>query len=375
VRENPVPPTVVDPEIPSWADAIVLKAMAKDPNDRYQSAGEMRMDVQRAENGMAVAAPTRLDSYGRTQAMGAATMMANPTTSVPPYQYGDETSHGEEPPRRSYRALLWVLGLLVVLGAVGALAYMMFGGSGKTYAVPLVNGLPQAQAVKAVQNAHLKPTVVDQASSTTKKGNVIKSNPAEGNNVKANTVVTLYVSAGPQRVTVPNVVGQQANTASSALTAKGLTVSEVSDTASTQPKGTVTKQNPVGNTTVNPGTKITIYVSGGGVNVPSVIGDSASTAQSILQGAGFKVNAKTEAAPSTDTPGDVFAQTPSGNSSAPQGSTVTIFVAAQPVSPTPSTPNPSPSQSQPGGSPSPSASQSNPFGGLSQNGDGHGKDH
>src|SRR6202000_607850 len=77
VREKPVPPSVVDPDIPPWADAIVLKAMAKDPNDRYQSAGEMRMDVQRAMNGMAVSAPTRQDSYGRTQAMGAATMMAN----------------------------------------------------------------------------------------------------------------------------------------------------------------------------------------------------------------------------------------------------------------------------------------------------------
>src|SRR6202142_607072 len=68
VRENPVPPSVVDPDIPSWADAIVLKAMAKDPNDRYQSAAEMRMDVQRAMNGMAVAAPTRLEGYNRTQA-------------------------------------------------------------------------------------------------------------------------------------------------------------------------------------------------------------------------------------------------------------------------------------------------------------------
>src|SRR6201992_1400630 len=82
VRGNPVAPTVVDPDIPAWADAIVLKAMAKDPADRYQSADEMRMDVQRAMNGMAVAAPTRMDRYG-SQATGAGTMMANPTTSVP----------------------------------------------------------------------------------------------------------------------------------------------------------------------------------------------------------------------------------------------------------------------------------------------------
>src|ERR1700743_303924 len=77
VRENPIPPSRLDPSLPPWAHSIVLKAMAKSPNDRYQSADEMRMDIQRAMNGMAVSAPTRLDSYGRTQAMGAATMMAN----------------------------------------------------------------------------------------------------------------------------------------------------------------------------------------------------------------------------------------------------------------------------------------------------------
>src|ERR1700761_6998943 len=371
VRENPVPPTVVEPDIPAWADAIVLKAMAKDPNDRYQSADEMRMAVQRAMNGMAVAAPTRMDRYG-TQAMGAATMMANPTTSVPPYQYGDQTDAGGDPPRRNYRALYWVLGLLVVLGAVGALAYLLFGGGGKTYAVPLVNNLPQARAVQAVTNAHLKPTVVDQASPSTPKGNVIRSNPAEGNNAPANTVVTLYVSAGPQMITVPNVVGQQASAASGELTAKGLNVTEVSDTASTQPKGTVTKQNPTGNTKVQPGSKVTLSVSGGGVNVPSVIGDSASTAQQILQGDGFKVDPKTVAGPASATPGDVFNQTPSGNQSVPQGSTVTIYIAQQPASPTPSAPTPTQSQPQGGNNPTPTPSQSNPFGGLSQSG-GHGK--
>jgi serine/threonine protein kinase len=373
VRENPVPPSVVDPDIPSWADAIVLKAMAKDPGDRYQSAAEMRMDVQRAMNGMAVAAPTRLDAYGRTQAMGASTMMANPTTAVPPYQYGpDETDNGE-PPRRSYRVLLWVLGLLVVLGAVGALAYLLFGGGGKTYSIPLVNGLPQAQAQTAITKAHLKATVVDQANTTVKKGYVIRSNPVEGNNVPANTVVTLFVSNGPQQVTVPNVVGESATSAQSALTGKGLTPKDVPDPTSTEPKGQVTRQTPPANTSVSPNSTVTIYVSGGGVPVPGVIGDSASTAQTILQGAGFKVDPKTVTGPASSTPGDVFSQTPAGNSPEPQGATVTIYIAAQPPSPTPTAPSPTPSQSQGGGNPNPTPTQSGiGFGGFSQNG-GKGK--
>jgi eukaryotic-like serine/threonine-protein kinase len=371
VRENPVPPSVVDPDIPSWADAIVLKAMAKDPGDRYQSAAEMRMDVQRAMNGMAVAAPTRLDAYGRTQAMGAATMMANPTTAVP-YQYGPDDTDQGEPPRRSYRVLLWVLGLLVVLGAVGALAYLLFGGGGKTYSIPLVNGLPQARAEQQIAAAHLKSTVVDQPDTTVAKGNVIKSNPVEGNNVPANTVVTLYVSTGPQKVTVPNVVGQSAASAQSTLSSKGLNVNQVSDPTSTRPKGTVTKQSPGAQSSVNPQSTVTIYVSGGGVMVPSVVGDSASVAQNTLSGAGFRVDTKVTAGPAGSTPGDVFSQTPTSNTSVPQNSLVTILVAAQPASPSPSAPNPSPSQSTGGGNPTPSPTQSGPFGSFGQNG-GKGK--
>ena len=370
VRENPVPPSVVDPEIPAWADAIVLKAMAKDPADRYQSAAEMRMDIQRAMNGMAVAAPTRLDNYARTQQIGSATVMASPTTAVPPYNYGQDQTDGG-PPRRSYRALLWILGLLVVLGAVGALAYIMFGGGGKTYAVPLVQGLPVAKAEQEISAAHLRSTVVDQASSSVAKGDVISTNPAQGNNVKANTLVTLYVSGGPKAVSVPNVVGQQASAAQSTLTGAGLTVKEVSDATSTAPKGQVTQQSPSANSSVAPGSVVTISISGGGITVPSVTGDTASTAQQILQKAGFNVQAQTLNGPSSVPPGDVFQQTPAANSTVAPGSTVTIYIAAaQSASPTPS-PTPSATQSA---SPTPTATDSGlPSAGSTGGGNGNGR--
>src|ERR1700738_4915519 len=87
VRENPVPPSRVDPDVPPWADAIVLKAMAKDPGDRYQSAGEMGNDIQRALQGMPVAAATRAVGYEGTRRMGPATRMAGATSAIPPYHY------------------------------------------------------------------------------------------------------------------------------------------------------------------------------------------------------------------------------------------------------------------------------------------------
>src|ERR1700684_1179938 len=90
VRENPIPPTRIDPELPQWADSIVLKAMAKDPGDRYQSAGDMRNDIQRALQGMPVAAPTQFGAYQGTRRMGAATQMAGATGAIPPYDYGTE---------------------------------------------------------------------------------------------------------------------------------------------------------------------------------------------------------------------------------------------------------------------------------------------
>src|SRR5215472_3333079 len=114
VKEEPVPPSQVDREVPPWADAIVLKAMRKDPADRYQSAGEMRNDIQRALSGAPLAAampPTA--SYAGTRRMGSATQVAGSTAAIPPYEYGPpgygpDGGGPDGPPRRPHRAWPWV---------------------------------------------------------------------------------------------------------------------------------------------------------------------------------------------------------------------------------------------------------------------------
>src|SRR5579872_4947148 len=152
VRENPVPPSRVDPDVPPWADAIVLKAMAKSPADRYQTAGDMRAELQRAASGLPVAAapPTRMDMYQGTQRMGSDPMMTGRTSAIPPvgeYEYAGRDYDYAGGGRgggggTSRRWIPWVLGVVLVIAVVGGVGYYLLAGAGKTYAVPLVNGEP-----------------------------------------------------------------------------------------------------------------------------------------------------------------------------------------------------------------------------------------
>jgi serine/threonine-protein kinase len=335
VRENPVPPSRVDPDVPPWADAIVLKAMAKSPDDRYQTAADMRADLQRAASGMPVSAapPTRLDNYPHTQRMGNSAMMAG-TSQIP--AVGDYDYAGGDYGRRERggggrRWIPWVLGLVLVIGVVAGVAYYLLAAGGKTYAVPLVNGEPLAQAQAQIKAVHLRSTPVNQASATVRKGYVISSNPPEGNNEPANTVVTLYVSNGAAPIPVPNVVNEPETQAETQLQNAGFKVSVNPDPTSTQTAGTVLSQNPPSGGTARPGSTVTITVSGGAVAVPPVVGDSQATASNILTAAGFTV----------------FAQQPSSGN-ATKGSKVTIFV--QQTAATPSaTPTQTPTPTGSGG--------------------------
>ena len=353
VRENPIPPSRVDPEIPPWADSIVLKAMAKDPGDRYQSAGEMRNDIQRALQGMPVAAPTRMDAYQGTRRMGQPTQMAGRTSAIPPYDYGPE----DEPPGRGGRKKWpWIVAAVAALAIIAGLiwGFNYVSGNGSSFAVPDVAGLPLATAEKEIVNAHLVAQPVDRASSSVPKGDVISTSPPNGTTVSKGSTVRLFVSTGPAQVTVPNVKGESEQTATSTLQAKGFTVRVQQAPDSLAQANTVARQDPVAGTQAPKGSTVTIFISGGGKQVPGVVGDSQAAATASLENDGFSVNAVMSAGPQGFQPGTVWKTSPSAGSVLSQGATVTIFVVPQ------ATPSPTPSASP---SPSPSSSSSPPNGG------------
>src|SRR6266566_9621284 len=341
VRENPVPPSQVDPEIPRWADAIVLKAMAKSPSDRYQNAAEMRADIQRAMSGMPVSAPAT-EMLQTTQRMGGATMVAPPTSAIPGYQYGPP----EKPPRGGgrRRAVLWALFALLVLGTVIAVAYLLLAGGGKKYAVPDVTGQTVTRATNELVANHLQPQVIRQNSSSVPADHVIGTSPSAGTLVPANSVVKVYASAGQQQVTVPSVVGEDETTAQSKLQALGLNP-QFKTAQSTKPANTVVSQRPPGGTRVAPNSTVVLDVSGGGTTVQSVIGDPVGTAKTILQGQGFKVSEVEQPGPATAAVGTVYAQNPQGGTTAAPGATITIYVQPAVPSTPPTSPTPTPTGS------------------------------
>jgi beta-lactam-binding protein with PASTA domain/tRNA A-37 threonylcarbamoyl transferase component Bud32 len=358
VRENPVPPSRVDPEIPGWADSIVLKAMAKDPGDRYQSAGEMRNDIQRALQGMPVAAPTRLDAYQGTRRMGQGTQMAGATSAIPPYAYGPEYGPDDEPPGGGRKKWPWIVAALVALALIAGLiwAFNYVSSSGGNNAVPNVVGLSQAVAERDIVKADLVPSVTDQASGSVPKGDVISTNPPFGSKVAKNSTVKLLVSSGAATVSVPNVVGQNETSATNELQNKGFSVNEKAQPNSTAPANQVVKQTPPAGTAVSKGSTVTIYVSGGGSQVPPVVGQTQASATQTLENDGFTVNAVMSSGSGSQgfSPGTVFRTSPSAGTVLPQGAQVTIFVAQQQTTSPPS-PTPSPSASS---SPSPGPSPS-----------------
>ena len=346
VRENPIPPTRVDPELPGWADSIVLKAMAKDPADRYQSAGEMRNDIQRAISGAPVAAaPVSGQAYSGTRRMGQSTQLAGRTGAIPDYAYGAPDEQEDEPGRR--RVWPWVAALVALIVIAAGIFVLRSLDSTSPYSVPNVIGLTQAKAEQEIVSSHLQvgTPVTRRPSASVPAGHVISTNPADGDSVPKNSKVSLVVSSGPATIPVPSVHGLTQSAATSLLQAKGFQVSVKTDDTSTATQNTVVRQRPAAGTSAAKNSFVTIYISGGGVQVPSVINDPVATAQQILQNLGFNVVTKTVAGPAGSTPGTVFNQQPASGP-LPSGGTVTIYVAAAQASPTPTpTPTPSPSPS------------------------------
>jgi eukaryotic-like serine/threonine-protein kinase len=335
VREDPRLPSSINPQIPPELDAIVLKAMSKNPANRYQSAAEMRNDLLRAVAGQRVEATPVMGDAEKTTILAAAPATAS-------YR-DDDWDEQDDVARRRRRnriiALVSVLAVVLIGGGI-ALALALSGGDDAPAApqqvsVPNVVNAAQADATAQLQAAGLTVgTVTNQPSDAGQAGKVLSTNPVSGAKADKGATVDLVVGTGPNNLAIPAVVGLSADEAKQNLRAAGFTGSISSDQVpALDPAGQVVSVDPKQGTATALDAAITLGVSTGSLALPDVTGQTVSQATKTLTDAGFAagdiepVTVERDDAPQ----GTVVGTSPDAGTNVKAGQTITLQVA----SPTP----------------------------------------
>jgi serine/threonine-protein kinase len=316
VREDPVPPGELNSDVTPAIDAIVLKAMAKNPVNRYQTAGDMRNDLLRAAAGRPVEAAPVYSSEERTQLMGGA---AGPVRPV------------EQP--RNRKGLAYLLIALAIIGVFAAAAYVtsqLLGNNTPKVSVPSVTNLQADDATRQLQARGFKVSIAKKESEEKDRGLVLGQNPEAGREVDKGAEVRLTVGEGPPERTIPDLksAGDKAG-AQSLLTQNGL-VGDFKYEKSAEPKDSVLRQDPAAGTKGHKGDKVTVFLSAGNLRiVPQVEGLLQAEAEAKIREAGFRVKV-IDTIDATHPPGTVISQSPSQNKPYEANTTVTIEVARAP---------------------------------------------
>jgi len=346
VREDPRAPSEINRDVTPPIDAIVLKALSKNPLNRYQSAGEMRADLLRAATGRPVMA-TPVLREPETMPMSAAaatTQIRRPqgsaTRPIPAARVGDAQRR-----KRSN----WVLAALSALGVLAVIALvaglLAQNARNEKVDVASVLGQPLNAAQERLTAAGLVVNTTTENGDDCKKDTVTKQDPAGGTKVEKNSTVTLTVCAGPNTAVVPtDLVGLSADAAEARLEALQLKA-RIVKIDSSKPENQVLAVDKAG-TSVPFDTTIRVEVSNNKLApVPEVVGRKEDVAKALLEQAGFDVKVvEGDKVSDPNIAGVVTDQSPAGKREARRGDTVTIEVTVfeEPVDPTPPTGTPSP---------------------------------
>jgi serine/threonine-protein kinase len=376
VSEPPVPPSQLRPGVPAALEHVVLRALEKDPARRYQSADEFIGALENARR-----APVRQVVMEQTPGepwepleergsrwwvwllvllvlaaigVGAWYELAGNRVDVPSV-VGETTQQAAERLHAHHLEVAFVNaasnrkpGTVISQdpdagerAKRGSTVTARVSAGPGTAAVPEVNGLPRAQAEAELKSAGFNPKARTAYSDTVAKGDVISSDPPQGERHTKGSTVTLTVSRGKQGETVPKLVGLSQDDAQSQLDGLGLTAN-VTEKESSKPAGTVLSQDPAPGSVVDKGSTVNLVVAKERPEVPDVTtgNPSVDDATKKLEAAGYKVKTRPDPAAPPDLAGKVTGQDPAPGERRSSGATVTLKVGAG-AAPTP-TPTPTP---------------------------------
>ena len=398
LSEPPPRLAALRPDIHPALEGVVMKALAKQPSERYASADEFIAALEAARSAIASGtnggqgqdtavwsalpppppvAPVRERGPRRWPwvvlallvalgiGVGIWALLQNSRVTMPDQTGKQESAATVDLANRGFEVKVHrresgspvgqVIGQSPEAGTKvdkGSTVTLQVSSGPGTAQVPLLTGLKQAEAIKALNRRGLQADVTSQHSATVPKGEVIRTSPADGEVVPKGFHVNLVVSSGPQQVKVPDVTNLTTAAAHSQLHNAGLEFND-DQVTSDQPKGTVIAQDPAGGTPVNKGSSVTLTISKGPDTAPvpnvSGQGQTPDQATTTLQGAGFKVQVKEIPTKDQTQDGKVIRQRPQPGTQLKKGRTVVIYVGnfqqttnpqnpGTPAEPTPTTP-------------------------------------
>jgi serine/threonine-protein kinase len=407
VGEEPTPPRALNPAVPPALEAVVLRALQKDPAQRFGDADAFITALEQARGGGV--------HDGRTTALSTGSYPAG--VSVPPPAVVDPVEELERQDRRNLRRIaLWTF-VALMLAAIAVGGYLLLrpdlikvpdavnksqviattvlqndgfkvdvqrarsdtvpadrvfrqdpapgeeAEAGSTVVIivsegpgdatiPAVAGETVREARRRLEGAGFKADVRRQISDSVAKGRVIETTPPERSRLQKGRTVELVVSSGPEQVRVPNVVGRSRDEAESTLQAAGFDVTIAEQESEDQEAGTVLAQSPDADSEVDAGSavRLTVAKAPPPVAVPDVEGQDADEARAALRAAGFAVRRRMETVETPDDAGKVLSQDPPGGEERQRGDTVTLTIGDFEAPDTEPTPTPTPDDgSQTGG--------------------------
>lgn len=385
VRELPVPPSQIAPDVPESMDRVVMKALAKHREDRYQNADQMRADLQAAIRGLQVNAPATETWQQQATTVIAPTPgvpsapAATNTGSIPKVKDEQAARQAEEEAAKRKKKQLLIIGLITLvalLALVGALAAAgVFGGTPSKHttasptqsavSVPDLTGKDEAGARSTLEGVGLAfQRGADVSSDTVPEGQVVSYDPGAGTMAAPGTKVEVHFSSGSATVTVPNVSGQTQGDARNALEKAGLTLGDVTTVDAGGVKaGNVVSTDPAAGTKAKRGSTVNLQVASGRLVVPqNLVGMSTDDAKKALTSAGFTViTINQQTTTQQDQNGKVLSVNPAAGTTVDSGAEITLTVGQYSAPPTQS----------PTASPSPTTGNGNGNGNNNGNGNGN----